>query len=1010
MILIPIYNKNVVFSTNFVHITEKRCIFAPMKRLFFIISALLALLPTYGRHYDLMAQRISTADGLPTNIVSRIWQTHDGYMWFETRSGLCRWDGYASQMFAHGTTDVPEQTKELKTCDAEWLREGKGRLTRIGKDGKAESWQLIPREIIEYTGNDHFHVADVDERTEAITTYGSGLYFYDKPTGELTCIKNDVIDNPYLTGLFVDRTGCIWIIEDYLGVKCLRMNSLHYNRHTLVTDSDIQDANHIRCLAPMGNGRLFCSNQMSDAYYYDIASGRASFLKNTEKRVYAALTDRYGNEWIGTRGAGLFKNNRHQEGLPSPNIFQLKEDKDGIWIAMYEGGVAHLGTEGKTVTFLNGKKCHDIVKDKKGNWWVAAEDSLYMIEVSDKERKAKSVLSGFFICLYIDNNGNVWAGSIGNGLVRCKDRKNYTVKSGLENDNIYSIIQDRQGMLWLGTEGGLSCLNPHTEDIQNYRFSDSQLANVFSERTAVSLPDGRLLFGTHDGIVEIEPVKQNKVTAYPETVVTGLLVNGSQSEYETQFSYTENNLMFLFSNFEYATLGSVLYQYILEGIDKEWSQPTKEHIAVYRNLPSGHYTFRVRSNNGMGVWGEETALEVTIRQPWWNTWWAWCLYIIALAVAGWFIIRMLRLRRKLDIEQRISAFKRDFYNRLERELRNPINVVQGATENVQLSGTSKTTVQSLRRGSRRMLKLMDMIQQFHSMNDLEVQIKAEQDAMNEETEQRFRDIQQAIHAEEGEFKELAPPPINEQTILIVEDDEDNLTHLTDTLNQYFSIIGCPSTEQCESFIQEKMPDLLILDITTDDKAGRLMTKHIHAEYPDLPIIHLSSYNDDSHQLRSLRDGATDYIVKPFSSKVLVERVKKAILGSGNITKKRNENVSPDNDAFSNVLTNVRDKKFLDQFQAHIAQHIADENFSVEQCAALMGLGRTQFYKRVKALTGETPVWHLHCSRLEYAAKLLRETTATIEEIMLRSGFHSPTYFYNSFKKHFGMSPKEYRAT
>ena len=100
------------------------------------------------------------------------------------------------------------------------------------------------------------------------------------------------------------------------------------------------------------------SNQMSDAYYYDIASGRASFLKNTEKRVYAALTDRYGNEWMGTRGAGLFKNNRHQEGLPSPNIFQLKEDKDGIWIAMYEGGVAHLGTEGKIVTFLNIKNSY----------------------------------------------------------------------------------------------------------------------------------------------------------------------------------------------------------------------------------------------------------------------------------------------------------------------------------------------------------------------------------------------------------------------------------------------------------------------------------------------------------------------------------------------------------------------------------------------------------------------------------------------------------------------------
>ena len=301
-----------------------------MKRLLLIILSTSVQLTVTARHYDFTAQRISTADGLPTNIVSQIWQTKDGYIWFETRSGLCQYDGYSFRVFGQGTISVPEKEKELRTRDAEWRREGKGRLARHGKNGSVQSWQMIPEDIIAYTRNAHFHVADVDERTEAVTTYGSGLYLYDKPTGELTCIKNGVISNPYLTGLFVDQTGCIWIIEDYLGVKCLRMNSLRYYRHSIVTGSNIQDANHVRCLAPMGNGRLFCSNQMSNVYDYDIVSGRASFLKQTEKRVYAALTDRQGNEWIGTRGAGLFKNNQHQEGLTSQNIFQLREDDKDV--------------------------------------------------------------------------------------------------------------------------------------------------------------------------------------------------------------------------------------------------------------------------------------------------------------------------------------------------------------------------------------------------------------------------------------------------------------------------------------------------------------------------------------------------------------------------------------------------------------------------------------------------------------------------------------------------------
>ena len=972
-----------------------------MKRQLLTLLFVSLLLPVIARHYDLTAQRITAADGLPTNIVSKIWQTNDGFMWFETRSGVCRYDGYTIQLFERGTVSVPEKEKELRTRDAEWHRDGKGRMTRKGKDGSKRSWQLISEDIITYTRADHFHVADVDEQTEAISTYGSGLYLYDKPTGELTNIRDGVIDTPYLTGLFVDRTGCIWIVEDYLGVMCLRMNGLHYTRHALLMSALIQDANHVRCIAQMRKGKLLCSNQMSDIYEYEIANGQASFSKNIGKRIYAAIADKQGNEWIGTRGAGLFKNQQHIEGLSSPNIFQLKEDdKDGIWIAMYEGGLAHLKVNGNMETFLHGKNCHDMVQDEEGNWWVAAEDSIYII----KGEKTIPMIKGFFVCLLCDRNNDIWAGSIGNGLVRCRDGKSYTVKSGLENDNIYSLVQDREGILWLGTEGGLSCFNPNTEDIQNYHFADSPLANVFSEHAALSLPNGLLLFGTHDGIIEVKP-GTGQVKTSPKTVVTGLLVNGTPSELSTQFPYTDNNLTFLFSNFQYSTLGSVLYQYKLEGIDQEWSQPTKEHCAVYRQLSPGNYSFRVRSNNGKDVWGEETVMLFVIRQPWWNTCWAWLLYILTagtLMVVSFLLIRrIMRLHRKLDIERRVSAFKMEFYNRMERELRNPINVLQGAAENVQLSGTSKTTVQSLRRGSRRMLKLMDMIQQFHRLDEVEMRVKAEQDAMNEEAEKRFLDIRDAIHAEEQEFLELAPPPINEQTILITEDDEDNLAHLTDTLNPYFRVVACQSMSECEALVQQEQPALLLIDITAAEKTGRELTKRLKEAYPAISVIHLSSFNDDAHQLRSLRSGATDYIVKPFSSKILLERVRKTISTVPTVTSSEKAYVTE-------VLTEVKDKKFLNQFYAILSQHIADENFSVELFAELMHLGRTQFYKKVKALTGETPVQHLHRARLDYAARLLCESRMTVDEVMTRAGFSSPTHFYNSFKKQFGMSPKDYR--
>lgn len=1008
-----IYNKKCCFFRLFCSLVEKNVYICTMNRyLLTFLTSILVLSVCNARHYDLTSRHISTADGLPSNIVIRIWQDEAGYMWFETRNGICRYDGY--EIVRTEAVRPPDSLwNTLRTHDAVWQREGQGRLARHGKDGSIHSWQLIPHDIISYTRNDHFHVADVDERTEAITTYGSGLYLYDKLTGELTHIqKNDphgVLGDNYLTGLFVDRTGCIWVIEDYIGINCLRLNNLPYTPLWLVPDAKIQDVNYIRCIAPFGEGRLLVSNQTGDTYIYREGGGQFSFRKNEGHRVYKALVDRSGHEWIGTRGNGLWCDGRQVSGLPSKLIFNIREDAGGrIIVSMLDGGVAVLSGSRKDI-LLAGRKVHDAQSDNNGQLWVVAEEGLFLF---NRKGVVTDSLSGCFICLLADGNGTFWAGTSNRGLFRLTANngklvsKSYTKANGLASDGINSLVCDRLGRLWVGTEEGLSMLDARRGNIANYRISESSLSNVFCERAAVCLEDGRLLFGTHNGIISLVP-PEDTAPITSRTAVTGLLANGILTG-DSTLSYQQNNLTFRFSNFLYSHLQNVVYRYRLDGVDKEWNQATVDNSVTYRGLVPGRYFFRVCSSSGGDVWGEEAVIAVTIRHPWWNTWWAWLLYVLifaVVAVAVWRISRrIISLHRQIDVERRVSVFQKDFYDRIERELRNPVNVLQGATENVQVSGTSKTTVQSLRRGSKRMLRLMDMIRQFHKLSDVEMQVKSETDAMNEETEQRFRQIVSGIHAEEAEYREMAPPPINSNlTLLIIEDDEDNLTHLTDTLNPYFHILGHQQMEECEDMVAIHSPSLIIIDISEKEKGACELTRRMHDVYPSLPIIHLSSYNDDTYQLRSLRSGAIDYLVKPFSGKVLLERVRKAL----EIPLATPNNVGEVETR--EVLIDVKDKKFLDRMNTTLSAHVGDENFSVEEWASLMNLGRTQFYKKVKELTGQTPVQHLHRARLDYAARLLRETNSTIEEVMLRAGYHNATHFYNSFKKRFGMSPKSYRG-
>lgn len=1002
-----------------------------MKRLLLLLLCTIATLYACARHYDISARRISTSDGLPSNTVIRVWQDAEGYMWFDTRNGICRFDGYQFRRFGQGTVTPPAPPSQLTTSDAQWVRTENGCLARHGNDGSVRSWRLIPADIIEHTRNDHFHVADVDERTEAISTYGNGLFLYDKPTGELThYVRNDgsgVLSDNYLTGLFVDRTRCIWVIEDYLGVKCLRVNDLQYSPMWIDSTADVQDVNYIRCIAPLADGRLLVSNQMSDVYILNVHTGRITFSGNDGYRVYASLMDSKGRQWTGTRGNGLWCDGRKIGGLPSDDVFNVREDSEGcILVSMLGGGVARINDSGATAVLLAGLKAHDALADRQGHLWVAAEEGLYL---TGSGGEMLDSLGGCFLCLHVDRSGRMWAGTYDRGLFRVEvngrhiESISYSRTNGMASDCIQSVTEDRFGALWMGTEEGISRLMTESGAIENYKVAQGTSSDVFCERAAVTLDDGRLLFGSHNGLVVVTPTANNAPTP-AMTVITGLSVNGNMAETDEPLTYRQNNLVFHFSNFQYANLQNVVYQYWLEGVDDDWSRPSSDFTATYRHLRPGRYTFRVRSDNGFGTWGEAAVMSIVIRQPWWNTWWAWLVYVlttlIVATVAFVTVRRIVRLHQQLNVERKVAAFKRDFYNRIEREMRNPANVMQGAAENVQISGTTKTTVQSLRRGSRRMLKLMDMIQQFHRMDEVEMQAKAEQDAMNEESEQQFRNIQRAIHAEEQAFREMAPPPANAQSILVVEDDDDNLTHIADTLNPYFHIASCTSLQESEAAVRQHSPSLILMDITSDEKVARTLTRELTHAHPDVPVIHLSSFNDDSHQLLSLRAGAIDYIVKPVSGKVLLQRIKNGLATAqthrtapaaqpaqaSELSAQPTKTSVPAAD--TPLLISVADKKFIDLFYTLLHLHVADDNLSVERMAELMGLGRTQFYKKVKALTGETPVIHLHRARLNYAAELLTSSRMKIEEVMVKAGFQSATHFYSSFKKQFGLAPRAYR--
>mgnify|MGYP002949315518 CR=1 FL=1 len=171
----------------------------------------------------------------------------------------------------------------------------------------------------------------------------------------------------------------------------------------------------------------------------------------------------------------------------------------------------------------------------------------------------------------------------------------------------------------------------------------------------------------------------------------------------------------------------------------------------------------------------------------------------------------------------------------------------------------------------------------------------------------------------------------------------------------------------------------------------------------VPVILLTSQAFAEQRAEGYDCGADAYITKPFSSKVLVSRVRNLL-----------ENRKRLKYVYGVVADNVQkecgdvDSRFMDDFRRVVEEYLADSNLTVETVSAALNLSRVQMYRKVKQLTGSSPVELIRVTRLKRAEHLLKTTNMTVSEISYEVGFSSPSYFSKCFKDHFGTAPGDMR--
>ena len=694
-----------------------------------------------------------------------------------------------------GTTycyDISRRTltphPKIHVDDAQVVVDNRGNKVVFDHDGY-QFWYITPKktyqlsqiynkELTQQNASGRFKfIYDCNDRIW-ISTYGNGLFVYNTKTGSMHHFTQkdkaaSLIATDYLQNIFEDHSGRIWVCQENFGVCNLGEQKQQIDIRYFTSPSDLGHSNTVRLIQPAGD-KIFIGNRQNALWVTDNHLENATKENPYNDDVVAISTDHQGRLWAGTRNSGVFIDGKPVTPAIKGKISDILCDSKGrVWISIFDGGVELVTTDNEGSanlrrTFFLGQHTiaqpRSMIQDRRGYIWLCSNRGVYRflpdqlikndtayqyINVSGNNANSDEVH-----CIYEDSRHRIWVGTTGYGLAYFDEQgkilQRYNTTDGLPNNTIESIIEDQNGSIWIGTSYGLARFNEKEQRFNAYFLSPKPQGMMYTEGCVARLSDGRLAWGTLYGMQVFNPKAiKARPSIYPLTLtdihINGVALRNMGDEAPTQqavnqlqelkLSHDQNSLTFYFSSFEYISPRLVKYSYMLEGYDNDWSEPTALNFTTYKNLRPGNYTLHVRSFNIYGMPNDQQiTLSIDIRQPWWNTWWAWVFYIFFLGAVSWAIWRQWlhtqELRNKIKVENQLTEFKLRFFTNISHEFRTPLTIIRGAMDRISeqgdVPGRLKQPISSMQKSTDRLLRLINELLEFRKIQNEKLKLQLEE--------------------------------------------------------------------------------------------------------------------------------------------------------------------------------------------------------------------------------------------------------------------------------------------
>lgn len=634
-------------------------------------------------------------------------------------------------------------------------------IFNIYNDGKEHLWLASDRGLFKYNLQKQqfsklkFSALETPENNTVRSISGNkkdilyigteeGLYIYNLKTGHAEnhqqSFNNDPkkLNDKAIYSTCIAKDGSVWLGTYFGGVNYIPSNTYGFRS---IMPHDKENGLAGKAISQMmedSRRHIWIGTEDGGITIYDPANETYRAINKqsypfylTTDNVHAIHDDGYGNIWVGTFLGGLHQFNTRrntttvyskEEGNPNSlsnnQVYAIYRDSSGkLWIATQNGlNLFDYGTKTFRLfkpEILQNKFIYDVIEDKNNNlWFCTRQNGIYRYNLSEDRLinytstgDQGALLSNQVISVYKDSKQQLWFGTLDGGVSRYNPGKNsfknYTIAQGLANNNVYGILEDKTGMIWLTTNRGISRLDPTTDQFTNYDNNYGLPSNQFNFKSYLKSSEGILYFGSINGLCFFDPSTiERDHTSLPLMFTDFQLFNKSVVPHETsilqqQINYTErielaynqNVFTIHYAAINYANPGSTDYAYYLEGFEAKWNYVGDKNSVTYTNLSPGTYLFHIKAINASGLANSsERTMEIYVAPPFYLTRFAYFVYFLLIATCIWVYTRFIKFihRKKLEIQvervekekmRELTQHRLNFFTFISHEFKTPLTLI-----------------------------------------------------------------------------------------------------------------------------------------------------------------------------------------------------------------------------------------------------------------------------------------------------------------------------------------------